>query len=334
MVFFVLVLWDRKAVDPFVLSPPKRWLNPLNQRPEVGALEGALEVATAATSAESAVSGQPGPGSAEEKIPVIPAEVVVPGKPVIDLRTDSPAKSFTPGTPAEEVEEKEKGRSALGSDDDVIVEERQAKRPRLHRELRSLSEQLGKAVSSMNETSQAMITMMEIFKKETDELAQTAHSLGLTGVNNKYYLAAITAFQEELRQVKWQVSGSGKNQVNVSLKSTAIGLGDKVMDLIKIQKEWRTESQGQHKALLEALSGLEIALTKQRTMSSAETGTVPGIRAELGCSSCHATASGTSAHADSPCYGATNGTSGYAAADGNSFKSDLWCPDDFWCSCR
>ena len=131
-----------------------------------------------------------------------------------------------------------------------------------------------------------------------------------------------------MRQVKWQVSGSGKQQVNVSLKSTAIGLGDKVMDLIKTQKAWRTESEGQQKALLEAISGLEMALTKQRAMSSAETGTVPGIRAELGCSSCHATASGTSAHADSPCYGATSGTSGYAAA------ADLWCPNDLWCSYR
>ena len=148
-------------------------------------MEGASEAATAATPAESVVPGQPVPGSTEEKIPVIPAEVVVPGKPVIDLRTDSPAKSFTPGTPAEEVEEKEKGRSALGSDDDVIVEERHAKRPRLHRELRSLSEQLGKAVSSMNETSQTMISMMEMFKKEADELAEMAQSLGLTQVSNK-----------------------------------------------------------------------------------------------------------------------------------------------------
>ena len=82
-----------------------------------------------------------------------------------------------------------------------------------------------------------------------------------------------------MRQVKWQVSGSGKQQVNVSLKSTAIGLGDKVMDLIKTQKAWRTESEGQQKALLEAISGLEMALTKQRAMSSAETGTVPVMHA-------------------------------------------------------
>ena len=90
----------------------------------------------------------------------------------------------------------------------------------------------------MNETSQTMISMMDMFKKEADELAEMAQSLGLTQVSNKYYLAAITAFQEEMRQVKWQVSGSGKQQVNVSLKSTAIGIGDKVMDLIKIQKAW------------------------------------------------------------------------------------------------
>ena len=154
-----------------------------SSQPEVSALDGASEAATAATPAESVVPGQPVPGSTEEKIPVIPADAVVPGKPVVDLRTDSPAKSLTPMTPAEE--EKEKGQSALGSDDDVSVEERHAKRPRLHRELRSLSEQLGKAVSSMNETSQTMISMMEMFKKEADELAEMAQSLGLTQVSNK-----------------------------------------------------------------------------------------------------------------------------------------------------
>ena len=88
----------------------------------------------------------------------------------------------------------------------IVEEQRHAKRLRLHRELRSLSEQLGKAVSSMNETSQTMISMMDMFKKEADELAEMAQSLGLTQVSNKYYLAAITAFQEEMRQVKWQVS--------------------------------------------------------------------------------------------------------------------------------
>ena len=213
----------------------------------------------------------------------------LPGKPVVAPGGGSPAKSLTPGTPVEEmVGEKEKARSARGSpkdqaasdpEDDVIgVEERQAKRPKLHKELRFLSLQLGKAVTSTNDTSQAMVTMMEQFKKETDELAQTAMSLGLTGVSNKYYLAAITAFQDELKQCKWQVSGSGKNQINVSLKAVTLGLGDKIIDLHRLGKEWKTEAQGQHRELLEAISALELAITKQRTMAPSENVAVPVVQ--------------------------------------------------------
>ena len=48
------------------------------------------------------------------------------------------------------------------NDDDVIVE-RRSKKPRLHRELTSLADNLGKAVESMNEVSQAMLAMMTEF---------------------------------------------------------------------------------------------------------------------------------------------------------------------------
>ena len=64
------------------------------------------------------------------------------------------------------------------------------------------------------------------------------------------------------------------------MKSASLGIGDKVVALNTLGKEWRKESQEQHKALLEALSGIEMALTKQRTVSSAaEMGTIPVVQA-------------------------------------------------------
>ena len=60
-----------------------------------------------------------------------------------------------------------------------------------------------------------------------------------------------------MKQCKWQVSGQGKAQINVSLKAVALALGDKIMDLHCLQKEWKSEAQGQHRELLNALTALE-----------------------------------------------------------------------------
>ena len=108
----------------------------------------------------------------------------------------------------------------------------------------------------MDATTKAMGTMMEQFQQQAAEISQTAMQLGLTGVSNKYFIAAITAYQDEMKQCKWQVSGQGKSQINDSLKAMALGLGDKIMDLHRLQKEWKSEAQGQHRELLNALTAL------------------------------------------------------------------------------
>ena len=60
-----------------------------------------------------------------------------------------------------------------------------------------------------------------------------------------YYLAALVAFQNELADVKWQLSGSGKAQVNASMKSISIGIGDKMVSLDALGKELLKGSQEQ-----------------------------------------------------------------------------------------
>ena len=140
---------------------------------EATALEGVPETLPAPTPAESVVTEEKIPA-----IPVIPAGDVIPARPVVDLRTVSSAKSLTPMTQPEE--EKDKVLSGVGSNDDDVIMERHAKKPRLHRELYTLSVQLGKAVESMNETSQAMISMQQ-FKKETDELHAQSNPLDCKG---------------------------------------------------------------------------------------------------------------------------------------------------------
>ena len=112
-------------------------------------------------------------------------------------------------------EDKNKPLSGKGSndtDDDVIVE-RRSKKPRLHKELTLLGNNLGKAVKSMNEVSQAMLTMISEYKRKLEEFHASIKSMGLQGISNKGYLAALVAFQNELASVKWQLSGSGKAQV-------------------------------------------------------------------------------------------------------------------------
>ena len=151
-----------------------------SSKPEATVMEGVPDAAPAPTPAETVVPEQSGVGT-EEKLPVIPfGDVMAPGRVTVDLRTNSPAKSSTPMTPAEE--DKDKALSGVGSNDDDVIMERHAKKPRLHRELHMLSENLGRAVESMNETSQAMISMMQQFKQESDELHATAKSLGLQGI--------------------------------------------------------------------------------------------------------------------------------------------------------
>lgn len=107
-------------------------------KPKATVMEGVPEAAPAPTPAETVVPEQSGVGT-EEKIPVIPVgDVMAPGRVTVDLRTNSPAKSSTTMTQPEE--EKDKVLSGVGSNDDDVIMERHAKKPRLHRELHTLSE--------------------------------------------------------------------------------------------------------------------------------------------------------------------------------------------------
>ena len=117
-----------------------------------------------------------------------------------------------------------------GDDDDVVVTQK-AKKPKLHKEIAALGQHLNQAVNAMNTVSKAMVDMVSEYKRESTELQESIRAMGLQGISNKGYLAALVAFQNEMQDVKWQLSGSGKAHVNSSMKSVGIGIGDKTIHL-------------------------------------------------------------------------------------------------------
>ena len=138
-------------------------------KPATTEMEGASvpvpEAGSAAAPSEAVIPENPGVSAEQEQqLPVIPLkDVTVPERVTVDLRT-SPAPSLTPMTP----EDKNKPLSGKGSndtDDDVVVA-RRSQRPRLHKELALLGNNLGKAVESMNEVSQAMVAMIKILQPD------------------------------------------------------------------------------------------------------------------------------------------------------------------------
>ena len=56
-----------------------------------------------------------------------------------------------------------------------------------------------------------------------------------------------------------------------------MALGEKLIEMHRLQKEWKAEQQTQHKELVNALTALELALTKSRTMGE-EAAPVPTVR--------------------------------------------------------
>ena len=73
-------------------------------------------------------------------------------------------------------------------------------------------------------------------------------------------LAAIVAYEKTLRNISWQVTGSGKAQSNTSLKAVCLALGDKVTSVHQVLKEMSRSSNEHHKALMEQLGSLELAI--------------------------------------------------------------------------
>ena len=129
----------------------------------------------------------------------------------------SPPPSLSPMTPEEKGEERLEG--------EVVVKESTKKKPRLHYEVSGLSDRVKKACETMNGLSAAMTKMCQEFQRESSELHEGLKAMGLQGIGNKGMLAAMVAYENTLRDISWQVTGSGKAQSNTSLKATTISLG-------------------------------------------------------------------------------------------------------------
>ena len=112
----------------------------------------------------------------------------------------------------------------------------------------------------MNGMSAAMTKMCQEFQRESSELQEGLKAMGLQGIGNKGMLAAMVAYENTLRDISWQVTGSGKAQSNTSLKAVCISLGDKVTSVHQVLKEMSRSSNEHHKALMEQLGSLELAI--------------------------------------------------------------------------
>ena len=80
----------------------------------------------------------------------------------------------------------------------------------MHQEVSALGERVTQAVEAMNNVSRAMVDMCNEYKRESNELQESLRAMGLQGIANKGYLAALVAFQNELKDICWQLTGSGK----------------------------------------------------------------------------------------------------------------------------
>ena len=205
-------------------------------------------------------SAAPMPDAGSNAMPEAPNTTTVEGLPVVPASkvtgTVSPPAPLTPMTPADE------GGDKL-ADSDVIITQ-QKKKPRLHQEVSGLSERVEKACEAMNNMSTAMTAMCKEYQRESQELQEGIRAMGLQGIANKGYLATLVAFQNELKDICWQLTGSGKAQANSSMKSVGIGLGDKLVSLHQVAKELLRTSNENHKALMDGLSAVELAIKNPR----------------------------------------------------------------------
>ena len=155
----------------------------------------------------------------EARAPVPDVETIPEGIPEVPPARvgGSPPPSLSPMTPEEKGEER--------LDGEVVVKEHTKKKPRLHYEVSGLSDRVEKACESMNGMSAAMTKMCQEFQRESSELQEGLKAMGLQGIGNKGMLAAMVAYENTLRDISWQVTGSGKAQSNTSLKAVCIALG-------------------------------------------------------------------------------------------------------------
>ena len=156
----------------------------------------------------------------------------------------SPVPSLTPMTPEEE----------------TAIKEPPRKKPRRQAELTALTEKMDQACTTMNHLSVSMGKMCEAFQSEAGDLKEGLKAMGLSGITNKGMMAAMVTYENTLRDISWQVSGNAKSQANVSLKATAIALGDKITSVHQVLKEINKVGVEQHKRLMEQLSSLELAI--------------------------------------------------------------------------
>ena len=103
------------------------------------------------------------------------------------------------------------------------------------------------------------------------ELQKMGQDLGYTGVSQKYFLGHLTQYCGELAKVTWQVEG-GCKEVNTSLKSYVVALGQKTLDGVNQLKILREEEATRHAELLTALGSMESALSSVASMMIAAGG--------------------------------------------------------------
>ena len=135
------------------------------------------------------------------------AEGSVPAGEADKTGVTSPPPALTPATPDKQEEKAPSPQDVGASDPDdlecVEIEEKQpAKKQKPHRELRSLSTQLSSTMSSLDTATKAMNDMVVLFQQHSSEVSQVATQLGFSGISHKYFLAAITAYQDEMKQCR------------------------------------------------------------------------------------------------------------------------------------
>ena len=150
------------------------------------------------------------------------------------LKETSPAKALTPGTPEpKSVQDIAASDPEEGEGDKEIVP---AKKQKLHREIRILSQQLQETTQSLNKVSNTLGEVTTYLRTHSDELGRMATDLGYSGIAQKYFLASITSYQTEIKKLSWQIEGSGKHNINTSMKAAVLAIGSKLMDNCTAQR--------------------------------------------------------------------------------------------------
>ena len=210
-----------------------------------------------AESPKSVIVGSEPAGTPQEEVgssmPGVETEAIPESSGAAPVKVGgSPPPSPSPMTPEEKTEDRLEG--------DIVVKEPAKKKTRLQFEVSGLADRVEKACESMNGLSAAMVQMCERFQKECAELHAGLNAMGLQGISNKGMLAAMVTYENTLRDINWQISGSGKAQTNNNPKAICLALGDKIVTANQTLKELSRTAGDHHKSLIEQLQAIETAI--------------------------------------------------------------------------